>query len=113
MPLNGINQSQRFSVMHQTVPSPQPPQGGCTDFVSRGWSSILNDSISCNDIVQKKVAVRMNDLVSQRGRYGVSTIELGSDGCSDNRGHVTRVAADSVEDFRTSLRVICIRKCLI
>jgi len=76
--------------MHKSVSSPNTPQRCGSHLVSRTLSCVLNDAISSSNVVQRKIAERMDDLISQGGGYyECSAI----DKCAwSGRGEVTRVA---------------------
>src|SRR6185437_6572584 len=84
------------------------PQRSRAHLVRRIRWTVLHDSVSSAHIVQKEVAVGMNDLASQCSRHGeCSAVDDSACGSGRDRGYMTDVATDRGEEVLTGLRITC------
>ena len=65
MSFDGFAETQRLPVVHQTVARANAPERRGADFITRGLSAILHNSVARADIVQQKVAERMDDFAAE------------------------------------------------
>src|SRR5260221_8421271 len=65
VPFDGIVQSQRSQVMHDSGAHPQAPERLCTQLVRGILRPRLYDAIACLNVMQQEVTVWMNDFVAQ------------------------------------------------
>src|SRR5712671_4330447 len=65
-------QGQRFEVMHKARPHAEAPKCRRAEFVRGILRPGLDDAVASLDVVQQKIAVRMDDLVAERRRHDES-----------------------------------------
>ncbi len=69
MTQNRVRYSHWLAVVHKSGAGAQSPQRRSSYFIAWRLASVLNDSVTSADVVQQKIAERVNDFVSERGRY--------------------------------------------
>src|SRR5262249_6661966 len=62
--------SQGLAVVHQADPASQTPQRRRAELVCGTLPAVLDDPVSGSNVVQRKVAERMDDLVAKSSRNG-------------------------------------------
>src|SRR6185436_6492991 len=67
--LDGVENGGAQAVMHQSVSSPNTPERCGSYHVSRTLSRVLDDAVASSNVVQRKIAERMDDLISEGGGY--------------------------------------------
>ena len=81
--------------MHVARVHAQPPQRHGAQFVGCVFGRVLDDTVSGLDVVKQKVAVRVDDLIAQRVRYGKrSAIDNCSRGSGNDGADMTTGAAN-------------------
>src|SRR6266852_9987968 len=106
--VDGILKCQRIAVMHKAVSHARAPQRRCPQLGRCFLPTILNDAVSCPDVVQQKVAERMNDLVPECLWHGQSAaVDQRACGSRYNGAQVTYAAANGFKHMRALLSVRC------
>src|SRR6266404_5914892 len=101
-----ILKCQRIAVMHKAVSHARAPQRRCPQLGRRFLPTILNDAVSGSDVMQQKVAERMNDLVPERLWHGQSAaVDQRVRRGRHNGAHVTNAAANGFKHVRPLLSV--------
>src|SRR5215217_7941616 len=68
MPQDSFTKRVRLPVVHETDASTHAPEWRSADCCASDWPTILNNEVSRADVVQQKVAERVEALASQRQR---------------------------------------------
>src|SRR4030095_2812997 len=85
--------------MHKSVSSPNTPERGGSQLVSRTLSRVLNNAISSSNVVQRKIAERMDDLIAQSsGHDERAAIDAGAWSGSSEVTLVPHCAANRIEN---------------
>src|SRR5215470_4321729 len=64
VPQDRLVASERFAVVHQSIARTNAPKRSCAHLVSGVRWSVLDDAISCADVMQQEIAIGMDHLVS-------------------------------------------------
>src|ERR1700739_655838 len=98
MPPNCLLQRQGLQIVQKSSLGAQAPQWSSPQFIRCVMRPHLNDPVTCSYVVQKKIAERMNDLVTESFRNREHAfINDGSRRSCGERWHMARCTADASE----------------
>ena len=66
MAQDGFAARERFSVVHEAVACAHPPERRGAHQVCSRLTAVLNNAVARSNVVQQKIAERMNDFVAQK-----------------------------------------------
>ena len=99
--LDGVFQRQRFEVVHMPRMHAQSPEGHRPQFIGGICGRVLDDAIAGSDVMEQKIAIRVNDLVAEGLRYCERSAIDGSSRRSRDDG------ADAVVALPGAVRMTC------